>query len=332
MTPDQLQRLITAINDRYAHIAAQMQSADYRPDLEQLQRWQRLGLVPEDVTPETFMLSVPAEMHLIRNAFILGRLAEAVERGESFDAVIRAAVSMPLLKPDLEAIAVAEQQAGVYIRNFGADVATEAGKLWAQKQGEMVRNMAIEFHNRTLPATVLDVGQKAEAGLPVPEKTVSTWQQFASELHHVMDDKARDWQRVAYTELTDTAKQGGAHRLLEQYGSDALVYKVPMATACAQCKHAYLLADGKTPRIFKLEALLRNGNNVGRKANPVRGGKVVPGGRPDGEETVKPVAGTMHPFCQCGGVYKITGHEPWLTEKQKGIIRGLKRKAVTSDL
>ena len=110
MTPDQLRKLQTAIEDRYGFIAAQMQSEGYQPDPEQLKRWQRLGLIPEHITPETFALSVPAELHIIRNAFILGRMAEAVERGETFEAVMAAAIKLPLRKPDLLAIQVAEQQ------------------------------------------------------------------------------------------------------------------------------------------------------------------------------------------------------------------------------
>jgi hypothetical protein len=320
MTPEQLRRLQQAITDRYEYIAAQMDEG-YQPDPAQLMRWQRLGLVPKEITTETFALSVPPEMHMLRNAFVLGRMAEAVEQGESFDQVMHLALQMPLKKPDLAAIAMAEQHAGIYIRNFAGDVSTEAGKLWAREQGERVRQMAIDFHGQTLQAKVLDVERKIDAGIPIPEKQVTTWQQFGSELHHTMEDKARDWQRVAYTELTDTGKRGEALRILELHGPDVLVYKKPMPTACAQCRHAYLLADDKTPRLFRLRDLLDNASNVGRKAHPTRKGKVLAGGREDGQEAVKAVAGVMHPWCQCGGPYVATGYEPWLTEKQKELVK-----------
>jgi hypothetical protein len=325
MTPDQLRRLQQAIEDRYGFIAAQMQSEDYQPDPAQLQRWQRLGLVPEHVTPETFVLSVPPELHLLRNSFIMGRLAEAVERGESFDQVMALAVNMPLRKPDLAAIAMAEQHAGIYIRNFAGDVDTEAGKLWAKKQGEKVRDIIVDYHRQTLQARVLDQEAKEALGETIPEKIVSSWQQFASELHHVMDDKARDWARIAYYETNESEKQGNAHRILEE-DPDALVYKVPLPTACAMCKFSYLLSDEKTPRLFKLSELMANGSNIGRKPHPTRGGKVVPGGRIDGEETVKPVVGLMHPWCACLGVYRAVGWESWLTDKQKEIIKAHNQK------
>lgn len=166
-------------------------------------------------------------------------------------------------------------------------MATETGKIWAQKQAETVRNMAIEYHSQTLYQTVTDEEKKQQAGEQIPRSQANTWQKFASELHGKMDYKARDWQRVAYTELVDSQKQGAAHRKLEESRSDGLVYKMPMPTACSQCKHLYLLPDGKTPKLFRLKDMLNNGTNIGCKAHPTKGGKVVPGGRPDGAETLK---------------------------------------------
>ena len=326
MTPDQLRQLQQAIEDRYGFVAAQMQSEDYQPDPAQLQRWQRLGLVPGGITPETFALSVSPEMHLLRNAFVLGRMAEAVERGESFEQVMSLAVHMPLQKPDLAAIQIAEQQTAMYIRDNASDLATKVGQIAIQKRNETIRQMAIDYHRQTLQATVLDREAKEALGEVIPEKSVSTVAQFASELHHTMDDKARDWQRVAYYELNDAAKQGQAHRLLEDGDPDKLVYKVPLSTACAQCKYSYLLADQKTPKLFRLQELMANGTNIGRKAAPVRNGKVEQGGRSDGAETLKPVCGLMHPWCACLGPYEATGYEPWLTDKQKEIIKDHKQK------
>jgi len=70
LTAEQLQRLLQAIQDRYGYLAAQIQSVDYEPLQNEIDRWKTLGLVDPAVTPATFMASVPAEMHLIRNAFI----------------------------------------------------------------------------------------------------------------------------------------------------------------------------------------------------------------------------------------------------------------------
>lgn len=310
MTHDQILQLQQAVADRYGFIAAQLQG-DYTPDPIQLERWKRLGLVPEHITPETFASSVPAEMQFIRNAFIIGRMADAIEQSTTFEEAMRLALHMPMQKPDLAAIAIAEQQTAMYITDNAKDLATKIGRLAIQKRNEAIRQMAIDFHARKLKRTVLDEETKREAGEEIPERYVEDWQQFKSELYHAMDDKARDWDRVAYYEIVDAQKQGMAHALMEDGNVDKLVYKMPLPTACSQCKFLYLEKDGITPRLFKLSEMISNGTNIGRKPHATKGGKVVEGGRPDGQETLKAVAGLVHPNCACQGPYKVTGHEHW---------------------
>jgi hypothetical protein len=247
----------------------------------------------------------------------MGKFIEAVESGKSFAEVMGIAKHAPMLLPDLQAVAIAEQQTANYITNFAGDVATAAGQAWAKKQAETVRQMAIDYHARKLTRTVLDLEEKQEQGIPTPSRPVETWRQFSSELHHTMEDKARDWDRVAFYELTDAQKQGQAHALLADGNVDKLVYKMPLSTACAQCKWAYLQKDGKTPKLFKLSALISNGTNIGRKPHPVKGGKVDPNGRVDGSETLKAVAGLMHPWCACQGPYIYSGYEQWAPKGKK---------------
>ena len=314
LTPEQLRQLQTAIADRFEYIAAQLQSVDYQPPADLLERWQKLGLVAPEVTPATFMATVPAEMHFVRNAFLMGKLIDVVESGKSYEEVMHLARTTPLLVPDVQAIAVAEQQTANFITNAAADLATEAGKLWAKKQAETVRAMAVEYHNRTLPAKVLDAEEKELAGVSTEAKMVDTWRGFSSELYHALNDKARDWDRVAFTELGMAQKEGQAQQLLAEVGTDGLVYKMPLPTACAQCKYLYLMPDGVTPRVFRLSDMIRAGSNIGRKPHPVKNGKVQPGGRIDGAETLKAVASLVHPFCMCGGPHPVSGHEPWLKE------------------
>ena len=326
LTPEQLRRLQAVIKDRYEFIAAQLQSEGYQPDPDLLERWKRLGLVSPDVTPETFVLGVPAEMHFIRSAFLCGKFIEAVESGKSFAEVMDMARYAPLLAPDLHAIAAAEQQTANYITDNAADLATKIGQATIQQRNGVIRQMAVDFHRRTLARTVLDLEAKESISIPTPARPVETWQQFASELHHTMADKSRDWQRLSFYELNDAMKQGQAHALLADGNVDKLVYKMPLPTACAQCRYLYLLPDGKTPRLFKLSEMINFGSNVGRKPHPVRGGNVVPGGRSDGEATLKAVVDLVHPWCQCLGVYEASGFEPWLTENQKKMVKNSRRK------
>lgn len=311
MSPEQVKQIMAAIEDRYGFIAAQLQSVEYQPPADLLYRWQQMGLVSHTVTPETFMGTVATDMHFVRNAFLMGRFIEAVESGKSFAEVMQLAAHSPLRQPDLHAIQIAEQQTAMYLQENAKDLATKVGQMAIQKRNEQIRQMAIDFHDRKLKRTVLDREEKEALGEEIPDRYVENWQQFKSELHQTMTDKSRDWDRVAYTELTDAQKQGQAMRLLEDGNVDKLVYKRPLPTACAQCKHLYLLPDGETPRLFKLSELINNGTNIGRKPHPVKGGKVKAGGRDDGQETLKAVAGTIHPWCQCLGVYTYTGYEPW---------------------
>lgn len=326
MTHDQLLKLQQTIEDRYGFIAAQLQSVDYLPDPQQLERWKRLGLVEQSVTPETFASTVPAEMHLIRNAFVIGGMADAIEQGTSFEEAMRLALNMPLLKPDLAAIQIAEQQTAMYLTDNAKDLATKVGQLAIKKRNEQIRQMAIDFHARKLKRTVLDEGAKREAGEEIPERYVENWQQFKSELYHTLNEKDRDLDRVAFYEITDAQKQGQAQRLLADGKVDKYVYKRPVPTACAQCKHLYLEKDGKTPKIFKLSEMINQGTNIGCKAHPTKGGKVVPGGRPDGAQTLKAVAGLVHCWCQCLGPFTATGYEDWMTPEQKRRVQGTSQK------
>lgn len=319
MTHDQILQLQRAIEDRYGFIAAQLQG-DYTPEPEQLERWKRLGLVPEHITPETFAGSVPAEMQYIRNAFLIGRMAEAVEQSTTFEEAMRLALNLPIQKPDLAAIAIAEQQTAMYITDNAKDLATKVGQLAIQKRNEAIRQMAVDYHARKLKRTVLDEEAKREAGEEIPERYVENWQQFKSELYHALNEKDRDLDRVAFYEITDAQKQGMAANLLQDGNVDKYVYKRPLPTACAQCKHLYLMPDGVTPRIFKLSELINNGTNIGRKPHPTQAGKVKPGGRPDGAEALKAVAGLVHPWCACQGPYTATGYESWLLPEQKDRI------------
>lgn len=318
LTKEEIRRILQAIRDRFDFVAAQMQT-DYAPPPDLLDRWKAQGLIGQDATAESFaLIANDPEAKLIHNAFCFGRLHQAMAQGKTYAEIMHLALTLPLQKPDLAAIAVAEQQTATYITAMGDHLATEAGRLMAAKNRAIIQQMAIDYHKHDLRAKVLDEAAKREAGLAIPEKTVDTWRGFSSELYHTMEDKARDWDRVAFYEIYDAKGQGQAIDMIEKLGAEQLVYKRPLPTACPQCRHLYLEEDGTTPRLFRVGDLLRNGNNVGRKPHPVRGGEVVPGGRPDGQETLRATAGLIHPWCACMGPYPLTKTEPWYKKDRHG--------------
>lgn len=301
LSPAEIREIQEAIEARFGFLAAQIQSEPLPPRLPELDRWKALGLVSKDVVPADFATAVKGKK-LVRNAFVFGRLSRAIERGKTFEEALRLAMTMPLLKPDHLAIAAAEQGTAAYITAFGQGLARDAAQATIAKNRDIIRDMAVKFFERDLPAT---------RGAPGPPARVDTWQDFARELRiQFANDPNRDWDRVAWYELHDAEATGRAHALLKEFGPDQLVYKRPRPTACPQCKHLYLREDGK-PRVFKLRDMIAYGNNVGRKPMPVKGGEVVSPERDDGAETVKPVVGQVHPWCRCDGPRVLTGLELW---------------------
>lgn len=296
LTKEEIHQIQEAIRDRFGFISAQMQSIDFQPSPEVLKRWKELGFLDKNVTAKAFAVAIPAKKKLVQNAFLFGRLYQAVEKGKSFDDVLKLALNMPLTKPDTYAIAVAEQQTGNYISALGDNLSKEFGQMAATRNREVIRKMAIEYHGHELTR---------EDG-----KLVDTWQGFSQHLAKKFQDHERDWDRIAFYELKDAEGQGKGMELLESFGPEQLVYKVPLATACTQCIYLYTNPDGK-PKLFKISEMLRDGNNIGRKPYPVRGGVVDLDRRLDGAETLKPVAGQVHPWCECSGPYAYSGYEPW---------------------
>lgn len=106
---------------------------------------------------------------------------------------------------------------------------------------------------------------------------------MVSEIGHKTGDWERDLGRIAEYTLHNAYEEGRAAQLERKSGKDVLVYKDVYPGSCKKCKEAYLTAgEGSKPRLFKLEDLRANGNNIGKKqANWV------------------PTLGPMHPYCRC---------------------------------
>ncbi len=306
LSKKEIQQIQQMIRDRFEFIAASMESEQAQIDPQDLKRWKDLGLVDKSVTPKDFVSRNP-QGKLIRNAFVYGRFHTAIEaaseeQAAGYTEVVKQALSRPLTRPDKHAVAIAEQQAASYITKFGEEVAGEAAALAREKSRQIVREMVADAHGKKLAITDA-LGEPSE-------KMVSTWSELSSELYHRFEDKARDWDRIAFYELNDAKRAGRGLGLLEKYGEGKLVYKTPMPTACAQCKALYLDESGH-PRLFRLGEMLAYGSNIGKKPLPVRKGEVAASSRPDGAPAYEPVAGLVHPYCECGGPNVFTGMEWW---------------------
>lgn len=303
LTSQQIRAIQQAIRDRFNYIAATLDS-DYTPDDLTIQRWKKEGIIDRAVKSADFAATIPETDRLVRNAFVFGRLHLAISKGaRNYEDILKLALTAPLTRPDEYAIKIAEKQAASYVTQFGESLATDAASSALKRNRQLVHDMVVKVHAHELHAIKLNPN--------APDRIVTTWQELASELYHTMDDRARDWRRIAYYEFYDAKRHGEALGLIAKYGQEQLVYKSPMATACAQCKHLYLNDDEMTPRLYKLGEMLSYGNNIGRKPHPTRGGVVTGFPRPDGAEALQPVAGLVHPWCQCQGPFPATGLEHW---------------------
>lgn len=112
--------------------------------------------------------------------------------------------------------------------------------------------------------------------------------ELANKLRDITQDTLRDWNRVANTEMWTAKCRGEVDSILSgdnpttSKGKDTMVFIRPSPDACNKCKQLYLERDGVTPRVFKLEDLINNGSNYGKKQSEWQA--VVP---------------PLHPNCIC---------------------------------
>lgn len=131
-----------------------------------------------------------------------------------------------------------------------------------------------------------------------------TSQQLASELRNLTEEWARDFSRIADFVLQEAYGFGRAQQILEDYGEDAEVYKQTFPGVCKPCEENYG-SPGEKPVIYKLEDLLANGNNIGRKNQ-------------------LPVVGNAHPWAR-SILHVVPPDSEWDESKKKFVLKRNKR-------
>ena len=106
--------------------------------------------------------------------------------------------------------------------------------------------------------------------------------EVARRMRQRIGDLARNFERIADTELQTVHNEGKVNQALELDGEAALVARVTESGACEACRKIFIDPLTGAPRIWKLTTLISNGTNVGRA-------------RRDWLPTVYPV----HPRCRC---------------------------------
>jgi hypothetical protein len=232
---------------------------------DELDKLKRAGLIRSNVR------NMVADAHTLGKVMALLPISERA--GTNFDSVLRAAKKMkPMTGVEKQAVEYAKEKAGVYIKGLKDD---------------MIRRVTAETARTGETAL-----RRIQDGVKQAIVNRETRSELASNLFNIIDNKGRDWLRVAHTEING-AIQNGVYREIRDAsddGAEQLVYKRPNPDACVHCKRVYLQSDGVTPKIFKLSQLADT--NVGLKARDWL-----------------PTIGSVHPWCNCQLMVVPEGHD-----------------------
>lgn len=198
----------------------------------------------------------------VGDAHVLGKLAATLgPSGASsltLQQIMDMAKKMPTTKVEEKAIQYAVDHAGEYINGIASDLVKDVTLRATKTSMEVLRQTVSEgIKDRITPS------------------------QLKSNLFHALDNRGRDWARVASTELQNAIQTAIYHEMKASSddGENQLCYKRPSPNACKHCKRVFLHADG-TPKIFRMKDLATS--NVGLKA-----------------ADWKPTVEAVHPWCQC---------------------------------
>lgn len=172
------------------------------------------------------------------------------------------------------------------------DIKTLKGRIFSDVNQVLLNNTPIEQQNLLKNEIAEGIENKMRI------------KQIANEISHKTGDWSRDFDRITQFISQTAFEEGKAAAIQRKTGnSNPLVYKQVYQGACKHCIRLYLTNGlGSKPKIFKLNELRDNGNNIGRKS-----------------DDWKPVVGPIHPFCRC----KLTEHrngEKWDKEKKQFML------------
>jgi len=204
--------------------------------------------------------------HMVADPAVLGKIVALLPpsaRTMTYDDILSMAKRLEhsLTGVEKQAVDFATEHAGEYITGL-KDVAVRDARAMSHRSS----------------SSALRAVQEGVKEAITNRETVS---ELKTNLFGMLDDKVRDWQRVAHTEM-NAAIQNGVYREIREKssdGEDQLVFKRPAPDACKHCKRLYLV-DGIRPKIFRLKDLTES--NVGMKA-------------PNWQPTIGPI----HPWCHC---------------------------------
>lgn len=186
-----------------------------------------------------------------------------------------AALPQWLSQAERAGLVSAYESAGRYIRGLGATLADEAsGIIFEEWSGEQL----IDTPDPARREAALEAVRQEIGTATLTKETAET---AARRIRQRTGDLARNFERIATTELQATHNEGQIYQALYVEGEAARVARIPESGACDRCLALFLTREGK-PRVFEVEELAANGTNVGRQPR-------------DYLATAYPV----HPNCRC---------------------------------
>ena len=255
LTKTQLESLIEAIHNRFISFRYDA-LGDRALTTAEVAELQRLGLLRRGtrhmVTDPTALGKIVALLPpSSRSKLTYEQLLDKIKRAE-----------VPRTAVETKAIEYATEHAGEYIKG--------------------IEEMAIRTARTGTARAGMEALRAVQQGVSEAIANRRTIGELKTELFDMLDDRYRDWQRVAHTEI-NTAIQHGIYADIREKSGDGdnqLVFKRPAPDACRHCKRVYLKPDGVTPKIFKLKDLAES--NIGMKA-----------------ADWQPTIGSVHPWCHC---------------------------------
>ena len=166
--------------------------------------------------------------------------------------------------------------AGSYIRGLGARFADEASaEIFEEWNGERLLDTPDPAKRQRMLKII-----REEVGTATLTKDQA--RTVARRIRQRSGDLARNFERIAETELQATHNEGQIMQAVELDGEDARVARIPESGACGYCLRLFIDRETDRPLIFKVADIIENGSNIGRK-------------RGDWLPTLYPV----HPNCRC---------------------------------
>lgn len=170
----------------------------------------------------------------------------------------------------------AHRVAGGFIRGLGSLYADEfSADIYEAWNGEELLSTP-DAERRRQKLQVI----REEVGAAVLTKP--TAQEVARRIRQRVGDIARNFDRIAETELQAVHNEGQIYQAVELDGETARVARIPESGACDSCQSLFIDPTTNTPRVFYVSDLAANGTNVGRP-------------RRSWTATAYPV----HPNCRC---------------------------------